>query len=149
MKKFLMVVIICLLSASFVFAQEKGTAKEAQDLVAKAIAYYKAEGKDKAFAAINDSKGQFTKNDLYVFVFDFNSVCLAHGANKALIGKNLKELKDSNGKRFIDEMSQAAKTKGKGWIDYTWTNPTNKKIEPKSSYYVKEGDMYFGCGIYK
>ncbi len=149
MKKILMAVIICLLTASFVFAAEKGTAKDAQDLVAKAVAYYKAEGKDKAFAAINDPKGQFAKKDLYVFVFDFNTVCLAHGANKALVGKNLKELKDSNGKQFMNEMTQDAKTKGKGWVDYQWTNPTTKKIEAKSSYYQKEGDIYFGCGIYK
>ncbi len=149
MKKILMAVIICLLTTGFVYAQEKGTAKEAQDLVAKAIAYYKANGKDKAFAAINDPKGQFAKRDLYVFVFDFNTVCLAHGANKALIGKNLTELKDSNGKQFMNQMTQDAKTKGKGWVDYNWTNPVSKKIEAKSSYYQKEGDFYFGSGIYK
>jgi len=149
MKRILLVVLICLLTVGFAFAAEQGTAKDAQDLVAKAIAYYKAEGKDKAFAAINDPKGQFTKKDLYVFVFDFNTVCLAHGANKALVGKNLKELKDSNGKQFMNEMSQDAKTKGKGWVDYRWTNPTNKKIEAKSTYYQREGDIYFGCGIYK
>ncbi len=149
MKKVLLAVLICLLTVSFAFAQEKGTAKEAQDLVAKAIAYYKAEGKDKAFAAINDPKGQFAKKDLYVFVFDFNVVCLAHGANKALIGKNLKELKDSNGKQFMNEMAQDAKTKGKGWVDYNWTNPTTKKIDAKSTYYQREGDYFFGCGIYK
>lgn len=149
MKKVLMVVIICLLTTSFVSAAEKGTAKEAQDLVAKAIAYYKDNGKDKAFAAISDPKGQFVKKDLYIFVIDFNGVMLAHGANKALVGKNLIELKDSNGKQFMKEMTQGAKTKGKGWQDYNWTNPVTKKIEAKSSYYVKEGDMYFGCGIYK
>jgi len=149
MKKVLLAVLICLLTVGLAFAQEKGTAKEAQDLVAKAIAYYKAEGKDKAFAAINDPKGQFTKKDLYVFVFDFNTVCLAHGANKALVGKNLKELKDSNGKQFMNEMTEAAKTKGKGWVDYKWTNPTTKKIDAKSTYYQREGEYYFGCGIYK
>ncbi|MFA5180762.1 MAG: cache domain-containing protein [Syntrophales bacterium] len=149
MKRILMAVVICLLATGLIYAAEKGTAKEAQDLVDKAIAYYKANGKDKAFAAINDPKGQFTKKDLYVFVIDFNSVMLAHGANKALIGKNLSELKDSKGKQFTYEMTQGAKTKGKGWQDYYWTNPTTKKIEAKSSYYQREGDMYFGCGIYK
>lgn len=149
MKKLLAVVIICLLTTSFVYAAEKGTAKEAQDLVGKAIAYYKANGKDKAFAAINDPKGQFVKKDLYVYVFDFNTVCLAHGANKALIGKNLSELKDTNGKQFMKEMTQAAKTKGKGWVDYNWTNPVTKKIGAKSTYYQREGDIYFACGIYK
>ena len=149
MKRILLAVLVCLLTVSFAFAAEKGTAKEAHDLVAKAVAYYKAEGKDKAFAAINDPKGQFTKKDLYVFVFDFNTVCQAHGANKALVGKNLKELKDSNGKQFMNEMTQDAKTKGKGWVDYNWTNPTTKKIDAKSTYYQREGDYFFGCGIYK
>ena len=149
MKRILMAVLICLLTASFVYAAERGTAKEAQDLVAKAIAYYKAEGKDKAFAAINEPKGQFTKKDLYVFVFDFNVVCLAHGANKALVGKNFVELKDSTGKPFAKEIVDGAKSKGKGWVDYNWTNPTTKKIEAKSSYYQKDGDLVFTCGIYK
>ncbi len=149
MKRILMAVLICLLTASFVFAAEKGTAKEAQDLVAKAIAYYKAEGKDKAFAAINDPKGQFTRKDLYVFVGDLNAVVFAHGANKAVIGKNLYELKDANGKPFTKEIMDGAKSKGKGWVDYSWTNPTTKKIEAKSSYYAREGDFVFICGIYK
>jgi cytochrome c len=150
MKKILMAVIICLLATGFVYAAEKGTAKEAQDLVEKAIAYYKANGKDKAFAAINDPMGKFTKNDLYIYVIDINSnIMLAHGANKALIGKNLLEMKDSKGKQFQKEMTEGAKTKGKGWVDYYWTNPKTKKIDAKSTYYQREGDMYFACGIYK
>ncbi len=149
MKKCLLAVLICLLTVSFAFAQEKGTAKEAQDLVAKAIAYYKAESKDKAFAAISDPKGPFTKKDLYVFVYDFDVVCLAHGANKALVGKNFSELKDSTGKQFAKEIVDGGKSKGKGWVDYKWTNPTTKKIDSKSSYYQKEGDFIFACGIYK
>jgi cytochrome c len=150
MKKILMAIIICLLTTGFVYAAEKGTAKEAQDLVGKAIAYYKDNGKDKAFAAINEPKGQFSnKNDLYVFVFDLNGVCLAHGANKALIGKNLMELKDTTGKQFMKKIIDGAKIKGKGWEDYHWTNPTNKKIDAKSTYYAKEGGLIFCCGIYK
>ena len=149
MKKILMAVIICLLTASFVCAAEKGTAKEAQDLVAKAIAYYNANGKDKAFAAIDEPKGQFTNKDLYVFVFDLKYVCLAHGANKALIGKNLGELKDSHGKQFMKIMIDEAKTKGKGSVDYFWTNPTTKKIDEKTTFYTKAEDFVFACGIYK
>jgi cytochrome c len=149
MKKILMAVMICLLTTGFVYAAEKGTAKEAQDLVGKAITYYKDNGKDKAFAAINDPKGQFVKKDLYVFVFDFDVVCLAHPLNKGLIGKNLKDLKDSKGKRLMYDMVEEAKTKNKGWIDYHWTNPATKKIDAKSTYYAKEGGLIFCCGIYK
>ena len=149
MKNFLLAIFVCLLTGGFVNAAEQGTAKEAQSLVAKAIAYYKAEGKDKAFAAINDPKGQFVQKDLYVYVTDLNVVVFAHGANKAMVGKNFYELKDSNGKAFAREILEGAKSKGKGWIDYTWTNPTTKKIDNKSSYYQKEGDFIFVCGIYK
>lgn len=149
MKKVLLAVIICLFTTGFVYAAEKGTAKEAQDLVGKAIAYYKANGKDKGFAAINDPNGPFRKKDLYVYVFDFNTVCLAHGTTKGLIGKNLSDLKDPNGRRFMYEMTEGAKTKGKGWIDYDWTNPETKKMGHKSTYYQREGNIYFASGIYK
>ena len=145
----MMAAIICLLTTSFVYAAEQGTAKEAQDLVGKAISYYKANGKDQAFAAINNPKGQFTKKDLYIFVLDSNCGTMAHGGNKALVGKNMSEIKDGDGKPFLKEMTQTAMTKGKGWYDYNWTNPTTKKMQAKSSYYAKEGNMVFGCGIYK
>ena len=56
----------------------------------------------------------------------------------------------SKGKYFIREFSSVAKTKGKGWIDYNWSNPTTKKIEPKSTYILKvSDDRLIGCGIYK
>ncbi|MFA5182563.1 MAG: cache domain-containing protein [Syntrophales bacterium] len=149
MKKIFMAIMICLLTTGFVYAAEKGTAKEAQDLVGKAVAYYKANGKDKAFAAFNDPKGQFTKKDLYIYVSDLSGVCVAHGINKALIGKNFYEIKDTKGKQFMKEITDGAKGKGKGWVDYNWTNPQTKKIEAKSSYYQREGDFVFICGIYK
>jgi cytochrome c len=42
-----------------------------------------------------------------------------------------------------------AKTKDKFWQDYKFTNPLTKKIEPKSMYLEKHGDVMVGCGIYK
>ena len=150
MKKALLTVLICLFTVSFAFAQENGTAKEAQDLVAKAIAYYKAEGKDKAFAAISDPKGQFIKKDLYVFIGNLNGVVFANCANKALVGKNLYELNDSTLKQFTKEIMDGAKSKGKGWFDYSWRNPTTKKIERRLSYYYQmESDFVFICGSHK
>jgi cytochrome c len=38
---------------------------------------------------------------------------------------------------------------GKGWVDYSWTNPETKKIQAKSSYVAKAGEIFVGCGIYK
>jgi len=59
---------------------------------------------------------------------------LAHGANEKLVGKVLIDLKDQNGKQFMRELVDVAATKGEGWVDYDWANPTTKKVEGKSTF---------------
>ncbi|HYD81322.1 MAG TPA: cache domain-containing protein [Paucimonas sp.] len=130
-------------------AGDRGTADEAIALVKKAADFLKANGKEKAYAEFSNPKGQFIDRDLYVFVFDMTGKTLAHGVNPKLLDKNLSELKDADGKYFIKEFLEVANTKGKGWIDYKWTHPTTKAIEPKSTYVEKVGDVLIGCGIYK
>lgn len=130
-------------------ADSKGTAQEAQAMVDKAIAYIKKNGREKAFAEINNPKGQFTDRDLYVVVYDINGKVLAHGANLKMIGKDLIDLRDSDGKYFVKERVEIAKGAGKGWQDYKFMNPVSRAIEPKSMYIQKFEDMIVGCGIYK
>jgi cytochrome c len=136
--------------SSGAFAQEKGAADEASALVKKAVAHFKAVGKDKACADFADSQGAFQMKDLYVFVQGTDNVVLCHGKNAAFNGKDMSNLKDTDGKLFIQEMSNVAKSAGSGWIDYKWVNATTKKIEPKSTYVEKiDGPLYAGAGIYK
>ncbi len=130
-------------------AAEFGTAAEAEAMVKKAVQFVKAEGKQKAFAEFSNPKGKFVDRDLYVTVYDLNGNCLAHGANSKMIGKDLIDLKDSDGKAFIKERMEMARTKGKGWQDYKFTNPLTKKIEPKAMYFERLEDMVVACGIYK
>ncbi len=149
MKKVLAGLIILLLVCSFAYAQERGNASEAMALLNKAVAYYKANGQAKAFAAFNDPKGQFVNKDLYIFALDMNGKILAHGANAALIGKDMMGAKDADGKLFMKEMVDAGK-KGKGSVDYKWENPKTKKVEQKSSYVEKvDNNVILGCGFYK
>jgi cytochrome c len=149
MKKILMGILIGILCISFANAAEKGTAKEAKAMLDKAVAFYKANGKDKAFAAFNDTKGQFVHADLYIYVVNPSGVVISHGANAKLIGQNMSELKDPDGKKFIKEMLDGANAKGKGTMDYKWSNPVSKKIEQKSTFYEKIGDVVLVCGFYK
>jgi len=132
------------------FAIAGGTPAEAEALVENAMRYFQENGKDKAILAFNDPQGEFVNGELYIFMFGYDGVCVAHGYNPKLIGKNLTELKDANGVAFIQEFAVKAKNGG-GWVDYQWTNPVTQKVQAKSSY-VKglEGtDLYVGCGIYK
>ncbi len=145
-------VIFCLTTSSQSFAVDRGTAQEATDLVKKAIAHYKANGKEKTFAEINDPKGAFIYKDLYLFAGTIKGgePTLAHGGNPKLVGKSLGDLKDVDGIYFVRKMNEVANSKeGKGWVDYTWPNPITKELEKKSTYIERVNDLYFACGIYK
>jgi signal transduction histidine kinase len=67
-----------------------------------------------------------------------------------MVGKNLLEMKDTEGTYIIKEFVNVAKTKGKGWVDYKWPNPVTKAVEQKSAYIEKtDDDLIVGSGIYK
>jgi signal transduction histidine kinase len=151
-RKFLKVIFAALAVVGLHFAAlaaTNGTPDEAKAMVEKAVKLIQAEGKDKAFAQINDPAGPFVDRDLYVFVLNMEGTTVAHGVNKALIGKSLVNLKDADGKPFIQEMIEMGKAGKVGWVDYKWTNPQTKKVEAKSSYLMKVGDVIVGVGIYK
>jgi len=153
MKRFIAVSsLACLLAASFSLgaqAQTKATAAEATAMVKKGVAFVKANGKDKAYAEISNKAGQFNDRDLYLTVYGLDGTVRAHGANEKMIGKNLIDLKDIDGTPFVKERMELAKSKGTFWQDYKFTNPTTKKIEPKSMYCEKLDDSVVCGGIYK
>ncbi|HWI26421.1 MAG TPA: cache domain-containing protein [Stellaceae bacterium] len=127
-----------------------GTGDEAKALVEKAVALIKQEGPQKAFAAFDDKANKdFHYKDLYIFVRTFDGNTVAHGANMALIGHTSLQTKDADGKLYVKEMVEDAKTKGSGWVDYRWPNPVDKKIEQKSSYIERVGDYIVCAGFYK
>lgn len=130
------------------FAADHATAEEAVAMVHKVIAFIKANGKDKAVNEVNTSK-MFIDRDLYVAIGDAAGITIAHGGNAKMVGKNLGELKDVDGKAFIKEGNDILKTKPNGWVDYKWPNPVSKQIEHKSLYFEKFGDLVISCGIYK
>jgi len=153
MKKLIAVMIgvslLVLIAGRITFAAEFGTTAEAEALVKKAVQLIKADGRDKAFAEINNPKGKFVDRDLYVFVYDMEGKCVAHGFNSKMIGKDLVEMKDPDGKYFVKERIEICKTKGKGWQDYKFTDPLTKKLEPKSAYVERVENLIVGCGVYK
>jgi len=149
MKRLLAGIVILFMVVGLAYAQDRGTSAEAKALLDKAVAFYKANGQEKAFAAFNDSKGQFVSKDLYIFALDVNGKILSHGANAGLIGKDMIGTKDADGKLFMKEMVETAKTKGKGTVDYKWENPKTKIVEQKSSYVEKVDGVVLGCGYYK
>jgi cytochrome c len=151
MRKILMAALcICLVFGSVAYAAtEGGTAEEAMAMVDKAVALVQESGQEKAFAAFNDTAGEFVMKDLYIFVVDMSGTILAHGAKAELIGKNMMGLQDPDGKFIIKDMIEMAKTQPEGWVDYKWDNPMTKSIGNKSTYYRKVTDILVCCGVYR
>ena len=125
------------------------TADEATAMVKKGVAFIKANGADKGYAEVTSKTSQFKDRDLYLVVYGLDGVVRAHGANEKMVGKNLIELKDVDGKPFVKERVELAKAKGTFWQDYKFTNPVSKKIEPKSMYCEKLDDTVVCGGVYK
>ncbi len=139
----------CALAAGAAQAVD-ATEKDAVALVEKGVAFVKAEGKDEMMKKINSKDPAFFQGELYLHMRDAKTaVMLAHPVNPALIGKDLIDVPDTNGKKYRREIVELAASKGKGWVDYTYKNPANGKIEPKTTYIVKTGDITLEAGIYK
>ena len=135
------------LFAGVALAQEsRGTAEEAQAMVAKAIAAFDKDG-TAAFTAITAPSKTFIDRDLYVFVFDKDKI-VAHGFEAELVGTKADTLVDVAGKKFGVEFVEKATPEGV-WVDYIWRDPISNKEVAKSSWVVRHKDYVFGTGIYK
>ena len=133
------------------FAADGGATKEqAVAMVKKGVAAIKSAGADKTYAEISDKANTtWHVEDLYLTVYQLDGTVKAHGANAKMIGKNLIELKDIDGKAFVKERMDLAKSNSTFWQDYKFTNPETKKIEPKSMYCEKLDETVVCGGIYK
>jgi cytochrome c len=149
MKAVVVVVLSLCLMASVAFAQERGTAKEAKALLDKAVALIKSEG-EKAYPKLQDKSGPFVVKDLYVYVFTAdNATVKVHPHAAGMVGKSWLTLTDANKVPFVQQIVDGAKKNGKGSVDYSWSDPKTKKVEKKSAYYEKVGNVIAVSGYYK
>jgi signal transduction histidine kinase len=124
-----------------------GTPEEAKALVAQAVAFYKANGKEKALAEFSNPKGQFVKGDLYIFAYNPKGAIIAHGGDPKLIGRDFTGVQDADGKYFAREFIKIGPEGG--WVDYKWMNYITKKVEAKTAYLQRIDGVIIGCGAYK
>lgn len=142
------VAVIGFFAAGAASAEERATTAEAETMVKKAIEFYKKNGRAKALAEFSNANGKFIDRDLYVTVYTLDGKCLAH-INERVIGKNMWDQRDVDGKYFTRERLEAAKTQASGWQDFKFFNPVTKKIEPKRQYWERHDDLVFATGAYK
>lgn len=149
MKLLACITALCLTFAAGTSAASEPTSKDAISMVEKGVAFMKANGKDEIIKRINAKDPDFVRGALYLTMRDEKGIIVANPVNHAIIGKDLLDVPDTDGKLFRREILEVAKKSGKGWVDYKFKNPATGKIEAKTSYIYKVGDVTLEAGIYK
>ncbi|QTA88296.1 cache domain-containing protein [Desulfonema magnum] len=149
MKK-LMIAALALVFGLCVTGNALASDKEVCEQVCKDAATMIKADINAAKAEINKKDGKFVKGSIYVFAMNMKGDMIAHPMKASLIGKNLIDQKDKNGKAFFKDFVELAKSKGSGWVDYMWPKPGEEAPSAKSSYILKvTDDVLVGAGYYK
>jgi signal transduction histidine kinase len=141
--------VLAALLAGGALAEERASREEARAMVKRAVAFLQKNGREKAFAAFNDPQGGFVDRELYVSVFDFNGLNLAHGANRKIVGKNLMAYRDPDGKYPIKECLALARGPGSGWVEFKFLHPVSKEMRTKVVYVERYEDLGIWVGAYQ
>ena len=134
---------------AFATASSPPTKDEVIAQVAKAVEFYKANGRQRALVAFNSKNGPFAAGMDYVDVHDINGVCVAHPLSPDIVGVNRLDVADMHGKRFIQEIVNAARSQSSGWVTYMRENPNTGKIEHKIAYWQMHDGLIFKAGTYE
>jgi signal transduction histidine kinase len=143
--------LLCLaLTSVAVSAATEPTEKDAIAMAERGAAFIKAHGKEEMIKKLIAKDPDFVQGSLYVDMRDIKTgIVLAHPINPAIVGKDLTDVPDANGKKYRREIIELAQKQGKGWVDYLYKNPVSGKIEPKTTYILRVNDVVLEAGLYK
>ncbi|MGR5168622.1 methyl-accepting chemotaxis protein [Vibrio astriarenae] len=85
----------------------------------------------------------------YYWITDTSNKLVMHPLRPTSVGNDMTQVRDGAGHYHWQEMSQIARTKGAGGLDYTWLSPQGELLD-KISYvsYVREWDWIIGSGLF-
>jgi signal transduction histidine kinase len=108
-------------------------------LVEDAAALIEQKG-EAAFKSFADRDTRWLNDDVYIFVYELDGTCIFHPITPELIGKNVIDLRDMNGKpiiRQITDVGRKPESRARGWVFYLWQNQTQLTPSWKSAYIRK------------
>lgn len=119
----------------------------AMALLERAVAHVEATGE--AGTAAFGHGPAFIDRDLYAYALKTDGTFLASGGDSAaLVGQNVINETDLNGKPFFREIIEQAKAFGGGRVEYRWFNPADSRGEPKVAVFRTVGDIIVAAGYY-
>jgi cytochrome c len=141
-------------AAAIVFAlgalaqSQFGTATEAKAMLEKAVAALKSDEAG-ALAKFNGGEGGFRDRDLYVFCYDMTTGNFTAHVNKALLGTDVRALKQKDGSPLGEKVYSATQAGTISTVSYEFPKPGTTDPVPKESYVTRIGNQGCGVGYYK
>jgi cytochrome c len=137
------------LTISTAFAQAQfGTAPEAKAMLEKATTALKT-NEATALTKFNQADGGFRDRDLYVYCFEMGSGKFTAHVNAALIGTDVRALKEKDGSPLGQKVYDAAKEGTVTTISYNFPKPGGTEPVAKEAYITRVGNQGCGVGYYK
>lgn len=87
--------------------------------------------------------------DGYFFAYDFQGNCLVLPPQPELVGSNLWQIRDRDGRYVVQELVAKARA-GEGFFRYVWNKPSRRQVAPKLGYVVglSRWQWMVGTGLY-
>jgi hypothetical protein len=132
--------------------RQTATPEQAMAMLARAVAAVQAD-KTKALAMFSTGEGGFLDEDLYPYCFNVDDGRFVADVNQPkLVGQNVMDLKDANGKAFGLELYKAMQ-KSEGQItdvSYMFPKPgSEQQLAPKVAFVTRVGDLGCAVGYYQ
>jgi hypothetical protein len=127
-------------------ANELGSPEEARKMLSRAVAEMKTD-KLAAIAKFNHNDPQFRDRDL--FVFCFNQQDGRFTAHEAMVGQDVRSMRDIKGAWSGEEMYQSAKEGQIVEIDFVSPLPGSTSKVVKRSFITRVGDQVCGVSAYQ
>mgnify|MGYP000162147607 CR=1 FL=1 len=105
------------------------------------------EAQRKAIAAVGSLRFD---DDNYYWINDFGPRMVMHPFNRELIGEDLSDYRDPQGKALFVEMAELCRRDGQGFIQYVWHKPGSTLPAGKVSFVkqLPQWDWIVGAGVY-
>ena len=120
----------------------KYTYKDTQNLVSlveDAASLIETKG-DEAFKEFSRKDSKWLNADYYLFAYTLDGTTVFHPLRPELVGQNVMDLKDMNGKQIIRQITNIGRRPAKdasGWVFYLWEDQTQLTPTWKAAYIRK------------
>jgi hypothetical protein len=119
--------------------------EEAKEMAEAAARHIQDVGIDQARKDFQDPSSRWIDRDLYVLAINDDYIAEVQVARPELIGENVYDFQDSQGKYTAREIVQ---TKDRRWLSYVSPHPITGEPAEKKAYAVRVGSMVVSVGAY-